>query len=108
MPQANVILAWTLPVWLIFSGFWGDLGYLNIYILMALLATLLIDALLADDLLASVLWLSLILQTKPQWVFAAALPLLLGHYRFFFRLIGLAAVTYVGIAALTIAVVGVD
>jgi glycosyl transferase family 87 len=108
MPQANITLAWTLPVWLLFSSFWGDLGYLNIYILMALLATLLIDAILAEDLCASVLWLSLILQTKPQWVFAAALPLLLRNYRFFFRLLWLAAASYVGIAALTMAFVGVD
>jgi len=108
MPQANETLAWALPVWLIFSSFWGDLGYLNIYILMALLASLLIDSVLAENLGTSVLWLSLILQTKPQWVFAAALPLLLGQYRFFFRLIWLAVASYVGIAALTIAFVGVD
>ncbi len=108
MPQVNVMLAWTLPVWLIFSSFWSDLGYLNIYILMALLATLLIDAILADDLCASAIWLSLILQTKPQWVFAAALPLLLGNYRFFLRLTWLAIASYIGIAALTIAFIGVD
>lgn len=104
----NHALAWTLPVWLVFSSFWADLGYLNIYILMALLATLLIDAILADDLCASALWLSLILQTKPQWIFAAALPLLLGHYRFFFQLLWVAAAAYIGIAALTIAFVGVN
>lgn len=108
MLHASQTLAWALPVWLVFSSFWGDLGYLNIYILMALLATLLIDAILAEDLCAGVLWLSLILQTKPQWVFAAALPLLLGNYRFFFRLAWLAAATYIGITALTIAFVGVD
>jgi hypothetical protein len=108
MLHASQTLAWVLPVWLVFSSFWGDLGYLNIYILMALLATLLIDAILAEDLCAGVLWLSLILQTKPQWVFAAALPLLLGNYRFFFRLAWLAAATYIGITALTIAFVGVD
>ncbi len=59
-------LARTLPAWLIFAAFWSDLGYLNIYIILALLATLLIDAVLHERLGWSALWLSLILQTKPM------------------------------------------
>jgi hypothetical protein len=104
--RASETLAWLLPVWLVFSAFWDDLGYLNIYTLMALLATLLIDAILEERLGWSVLWLSLILQTKPMWAFALAVPLLLGRYRYFLKLLGLAAVVYLAVAGVTILVAG--
>ena len=106
LTRAGEMLAWTLPVWLVFSAFWDDLGYLNIYTLMALLATLLIDAILDERLGWSLLWLSLILQTKPMWAFALAVPLLLRRFRFFLKLVGLALVVYVGVAGLTILVAG--
>ena len=80
-------LARTLPLWLVFYPFWSDLGYLNTYIIMALLATLLIWAILQERLAGAVLWLTLILQIKPHWAFAAALPLLLGRHQFFMRLV---------------------
>ena len=104
--RASEMLAWTLPVWLVFSAFWDDLAYLNIYTLMALLATLLIDAVLRERLGWSLLWLSAILQTKPMWAFALAVPLLLGRSRFFLRLVALALVVYGTIAGLTILVAG--
>lgn len=100
------MMAWTLPVWLIFSEFWSDLGYLNFYIGMALLATLFLDAMLDERLGWSVLWLSVILQMKPQWAFVAAVPLLLGRYRFWLKLVGLAVGVYLGIAGITIVAVG--
>ena len=96
--QANEVMAWTLPVWLVFSAFWSDLSYLNIYIAMALLATLLIAAILEERLGWSLLWLSAILQIKPQWAFAAAVPLLLGRYRFFLKLATLTPMAYAAIA----------
>lgn len=106
LAQAGRMLAWTLPLWLVFSAFWGDLGYLNIYIIMALLGTLLIDAVLNERLGWAVLWLSIILQIKPQWAFAAAVPLLLGRYRFFFKLIAAAVLAYIAVAGVTMLVVG--
>ncbi len=106
LARAQKMLAWTLPVWLLFSSFWTDLGYLNIYTIMALLGTLLIDAILHERLGWSLLWLSIILQTKPQWAFAAAVPLLLGRYRFFIKLMGLAVVVYIAVAGLTMLIVG--
>lgn len=106
LDQANKKMASTLPVWLIFPVFWSDLGYLNIYIIMALLSTLLIHAVLNEYLSWSLVWLSLILQTKPMWAFAAAVPLLLGRYRFFFKLVALAIPVYVAIAGVTILVAG--
>lgn len=99
-------LAWSLPIWLLFSSFWTDLGYLNIYIIVALLATWLIENILQENLGWSVLWLSIILQVKPHWAFAAAVPLLMGRYRFFGRLIGSAAGVYGLVAAITIGIVG--
>jgi len=87
MEKASQFLILTLPVWLVFSAFWDDVIYLNIYILLALFATLLIEATLKENLLQSSIWLTLILITKPQWVFAAVIPLLLGRYRFFAKLL---------------------
>jgi hypothetical protein len=91
--KAREILAWTLPVWLVFYPFWSDLGYLNIYVIMALLGTLLIAAILRERLGWSVLWLTIILQIKPHWAFAAVVPLLLGRYRFFLKLMALTTIS---------------
>jgi len=97
--RVREMLAWTLPVWLIFSSFWSDLSYLNIYIIMALLGTSFIAATLKERLGWSVFWLTLILQIKPHWAFAAVLPLLLGRYRFFLKL---GVLTLISSAILTI------
>lgn len=108
LDRANDILVWTLPVWLVFSAFWSDLGYLNIYIILAFLSTLLINAILDERLGWSLVWLSVILQIKPQWAFAAAVPLLLGQRRFFLKLLVLAAIAYVMIAGTTMLTVGLS
>ena len=106
MERASMFLAWTLPVWLLFSSFWTDLGYLNIYIIIALLATFLIEAIMDQQLSRSLLWLSIILPIKPHWAFAAAVPLLVGKRRFFWRLAGWAALIYLGVVATTVLTVG--
>ncbi len=91
--RAFELWAWTLPIWLVFSSFWSDLAYMNIYIITAMFGTLFIDAVLEENLVLSVLWLSILLQTKPFWAFAIAIPLLLGRWKFFFKLLlmGIAA-----------------
>ncbi len=99
-------LAWSLPLWLVFSSFWTDLGYLNIYIIMALFGTLFIEAILDEHLGRALLWLSVIAQIKPHWTFAIAVPLLMGRWRFFWRLVGRAAVVYLLVAGTTILVAG--
>ena len=104
--QAREKLVWTLPVWLLFSSFWTDLGYSNIYLIMTLIGTFFIEAILKEQLGKALLWLSVILQVKPHWAFAAAVPLLLGRYRFFFKLVGLALVAYFTIAGVTILIAG--
>jgi hypothetical protein len=91
LERAQRVQAGTIPIWLVFSSFWSDLSYLNVYVIMALLSTLFIAALLKEQLGWSTLWLTLIVQIKPHWAFPAALPLLLGRYRFFLRLLALAA-----------------
>jgi hypothetical protein len=106
MERARAMLVRTLPVWLVFSAFWNDLAFLNVYLLMALLATLLIDAVLNERLGWSLLWLSVILQIKPQWAFAVAIPLLLGRYRFFFKLVALAVTAYAAVIGITLLAVG--
>jgi hypothetical protein len=106
LKSAGQMLAYSLPVWLVFSSFWTDLGYLNIYLIIALISTLLIESVLKENLWGAVLWLSIILQIKPHWAFAAAVPLLLGRYRFFGKLMALTFVSYVCIAGATILIVG--
>jgi hypothetical protein len=106
LESAREMLGWTLPIWLFFSSFWTDLGYLNVYIIMALVGTLLIEAVLKEQLGRALLWLSIILQTKPQWAFAVAVPLLLGRYRFFFKLVGSAIAIYFAVIGVTILIAG--
>jgi hypothetical protein len=103
--RAEKMLVWTLPVWLLFSSFWTDLGYLNVYIFMALLATLAIKALVEEQLALSLLWISIILQIKPQWAFAIAIPLLLGRWRFFWKLLLLSLGSYAAVTVLTVLMV---
>lgn len=106
LKRASKMLIWTLPVWLVFSAFWSDLGYLNIYIFMALFSTLLIEAILSRKLVWSLVWLSIILQTKPQWAFAVVVPLVMGQYRFFLKLLAMAIIVYIAIAGLTSLAIG--
>lgn len=106
--RGRAMLAWTLPVWLVFSVFWDDMAYLNVYLLTALLATLLIEAVMDEHLGPAVLWLSIILQIKPQWAFAAAVPLLLGRTRFFGRLIVAAAGVYAAVIGIVMLTGGID
>lgn len=106
LENALKTLAWLLPVWLLFSAFWSDLGYLNVYILMALLATLLIDAVMRENLATSALWATVILQIKPQWAFVLLVPLLLKQWRFFVKLLASTAVAYSGVSLVTVVIVG--
>ena len=94
MERASAMLQGLLPLWLIYGAFYGDLSFLNIYTILSLLASLLIYAVIEERLWLAVLAASLLLQAKPQWAFALALPLLLGQWRFFARLIGWTLAVY--------------
>lgn len=101
--------AWLLPMYLVFSPFWDDLAYMNTYIIIALFATLLIDAILQEKLGWASFWLgAVILPIKPHWAFALALPLLLGRQKFFIRLLIGSLAAYLGVAAVTILAGGVE
>lgn len=102
LEKASKMLVQTIPAWLIFSAFWNDLLYLNIYTFMALIATLFILAILKEDLLPASIWLTLMLATKPQWAIVAAVPLLVGRYRFFIKLVLGALVGYVIVGVISI------
>ena len=79
MPRVGQAQAWLLPVWLIFTPFWGDLAYLNIYIPVALLATLLIHAVINERLRWAVVCLAALLLIKPQWAFPGPAALIVGQ-----------------------------
>ena len=102
------IWAKLLPLILLFSVFWDDLAYMNTYLIVALFATFAIDAVMQEKLGWSVLWLAVILSIKPQWAFVSALPLLLGRYRFFLKMLSGTIIAYLLIAGTTILAGGVS
>lgn len=98
-----------LPFFLVFSVFWDDLAYMNIYLIVALFSTFLIDAILQEKLGWAIFWLGVvILPIKPHWAFALALPLLLGRYKFFSQLLIGSILAYLVVAGITIAAGGVE
>jgi hypothetical protein len=107
----NVASEWArlLPLYLVFSPFWDDLSYMNTYIIIALFATFLIDAILQEKLGWAAFWLgAVIVPIKPHWAFALALPLLLGRYRFFVKLLVGATLAYLIVAGITILAGGIE
>jgi hypothetical protein len=82
---------------------------MNIYIITALFATFSIDAILREKLGWASFWLgAVILPIKPHWAFALALPLLLGRYRFFLKLLAGAGLAYLTVAGITLLAGGVE
>jgi hypothetical protein len=82
------------PLWIIFTGLLYEIAYMNIYIFMALIATLLIEAMLNQQVWKAILWLSILLLVKPQWAFALGIPFLLGQWRFLVKVAGGALLAY--------------
>jgi hypothetical protein len=109
LPRAAQMLVKLLPLWIVCTAFWDDMAYLNIYILMALAATLFIDAVLEERLGWGIFWLGvIILPIKPQWAFAAAIPLLLGRNKFFLRLMLGSILAYGLVAGATVLIGGLE
>jgi hypothetical protein len=104
MRSALNLLVAILPVWILFSGFWIDLSLLNIHIIISFLASLLLLAVIKERLLISVVLLVLLVQTKPYWAFLLLIPLLLGRYQFFLRLLAYSLLGYLGIVLATSAI----
>ena len=98
-----------LPAFLVFTVFWDDLAYLNIYLIIALFATFLIESVLDENLGWAIFWLGVvILPIKPFWGFALAVPLLLGRYKFFFQLLAGSFLAYLAVAGVTILAGGME
>lgn len=109
LPRAAQMLVKLLPLWIVCTAFWDDMAYLNIYILMALAATLFIDAVLEERLGWGIFWLGVIIfPIKPQWAFAAAIPLLLGRNKFFLRLMLGSILAYCVVAGATVLMGGIE
>jgi hypothetical protein len=100
-PNLERQMTWMIPVWLVYSAFWGEITYLNIGVLVALIATLLVRCVLEERLGWAVLLLTFLCISKIMWAFPVALPFLFGRRRFFFRLIGLTGAAYLVLVGLT-------
>ncbi len=98
-----------LPLYLVFSAFWDDVAYMGMYIIIALFATFLISDLLQEKLGWAAFWLgAVLLPFELHWAFALLLPLVLGKYRFFFKLLAGTVLAYLIVAGITITVGGFD
>ena len=87
------------PLWIIFTGLLYEIAYMNIYIFMAFIATLLLEAMLNQHVAKAILWLTILLLIKPQWAFALGIPFLLGQWRFLAKVAGGALLAYFAVAA---------
>jgi len=94
------------PLWLIFTGLLYEIAYMNIYIFMAFIATLLLEAMLYQQTGKAILWLTVLLLIKPQWAFALGIPFLLSQWRFLGKVIGGALLAYLGVLALMVLLTG--
>jgi hypothetical protein len=108
MSQASEALVGVLPLWFLYAAWWGDAILLNIYILLALTVSWLFYLIWKGRLWPSALLLILILQVKPQWAFPLALPLVLGRFRFFAKLVALVVGGYLLVAIATVLWLGRD
>jgi hypothetical protein len=69
----------------------------------------LIEAVLDESLGWAILWLGVVIMPiKPHWGFALVIPLLLGRYKFFFKLLAGSLVAYLTVAGITILAGGVE
>jgi hypothetical protein len=101
--------AWALPLFLVYTVFWDDLGLLNIYLIVALFSTFALDAVLDEDVAWASFWLgAVILPIKPHWAFPLGIPLLLGRYRFFLKLLAGTAAGYLVVAGIALIGGGAD
>lgn len=109
LTKAEKLWAQLLPLFIVFTVFWDDLALLNIYLIVALFATFALEAVLNEKLGWASFWLgAMILPIKPHWAFALGIPLLLGRYRFFSKLVGGTLLAYLAVVSVTILGGGAD
>lgn len=81
---AEALVIW-LPLWFVYSQWFADQNYLNIYTFLLLFTGLLALALLRQWTFPAIILAVLIAQTKPHYLYPLALPLLLGRWPFFLK-----------------------
>ncbi len=106
LDTASEALVRLFPLWIIFTGLLYEIAYMNIYIFMVFIATLLLEAMLYQQTGKAVLWLAILLPIKPQWAFALGIPFLLGQWRFLAKVIGGAILAYLAILTITVLIAG--
>lgn len=94
------------PLWILFTGLLYEIAYMNIYIFMAFIATLLLEAMFYQLTGKAILWLAILLLIKPQWAFALGIPFLLGQWRFLAKVMGGALLAYFAVVAVMALVIG--
>lgn len=104
--QAGAVMISSLPLWLVYSQWFADQNFLNIYTFLLLLDGLLVLALLRQNTWLALVVVLLIAQTKPHHLYPLALPFCLGRWRFGLKLALACLIGYPLVAAVTIAAVG--
>lgn len=104
--QTGAVMITSLPLWLIYSQWFADQNFLNIYTFLLLLDGLLVLALLRQNTWLALVLVVLIAQTKPHYLYPLALPFWLGRWRFCLKLIVVCLVGYSLVAGVTVLAVG--
>lgn len=94
------------PLWIVFTGLLYEIAYMNIYIFMALVAPLVLEAMLDQQAGKAILCLAILLPIKPQWAFALGIPVLLGQWRFLAKVAAGAMLAYLAVILVTVLVSG--
>ncbi len=106
LPGSTRVMAAWLPLWLVYSQWFADQNFLNIYTFLIVLSGALMLAVARERTWIAVALAVLILQTKPHYAFPIVLPLLLGRWRYFAKLLLATVAAYALVAGITILAVG--
>lgn len=106
LDQAGAVMVTSLPLWLVYSQWFADQNFLNIYTFLLLLDGLLVLALLRQNTWLALVLVVLIAQTKPHYLYPLVLPFWLGRWRFCFKLVLACLMGYTLVAVVTIVMVG--
>ena len=105
-PDSTRVMAAWLPLWLVYSQWFADQNFLNIYTFLMVLSGALLLAVARERTGIAVALAVLILQTKPHYAFPIVLPLLLGQWRYCVKLLTATVAAYALVAGIAILAVG--
>lgn len=106
IPDSTRVMAAWLPLWLVYSQWFADQNFLNIYTFLMTLSGALMLAVAHKRTWIAIALSVLILQTKPHYAFPIVLPLLFGRWRYFAKLLAAIVAAYALVTGITILVVG--